>query len=44
MAGTVGGVGNHKQLEDMGYNFINIGADVIALSSYYVDILSKIKE
>jgi 4-hydroxy-2-oxoheptanedioate aldolase len=44
MAGTVGGVGNRKQLEDMGYNFINIGADVIALSSYYLDILSKIKE
>lgn len=43
MAGTVGGVGNRKQLEDMGYNFINLGADVIALSSYYLDILSKIK-
>ena len=43
IAGTVGGVGNRKQLEDMGYNFINLGADVIALSSYYLDILSKIK-
>ena len=43
MAGTVGGIGNYKQLEDMGYNFINLGADVIALSNYYSDIVSKIK-
>ena len=43
MAGTVGGVGNYKELEGMGYNFINLGADVIALSSYYLDIISKIK-
>lgn len=42
-AGTVGGIGNYKQLENMGYNFINLGADVIALSGYYLDILSKIK-
>ena len=43
MAGTVGGIGNYKQLEEMGYNFINLGADVIALSGYYTDIVSKIK-
>ena len=43
MAGTVGGVGNYKQLEEMGYNFINLGADVVALSGYYLDILAKIK-
>ncbi len=42
MAGTVGGVGNYKQLEEMGYNFINLGADVVGLSRYYRDILSKI--
>ena len=43
MAGTVGGIGNYKQLEEMGYNFINLGADVIGLTSYYTDIVSKIK-
>ena len=43
MAGTVGGIGNYRELQDMGYNFINLGADVIALSGYYLDILSKIK-
>ena len=43
MAGTVGGIGNYKQLEEMGYNFINVGADVIALGNYYCDIISKIK-
>ena len=43
MAGTVGGVGNYKQLEELGYNFINLGADVIALGNYYGDIMSKLK-
>ena len=43
-AGTVGGVANHKALEDMGYNFINVGADVIGLNNYYADIISKIRK
>lgn len=43
MAGTVGGVANHKALEDMGYNFINVGADVIGLNNYYADIIAKLK-
>ena len=43
MAGTVGGLANYKQYEDMGYNFINMGADVVGLSNYYLDIISKIK-
>ena len=43
MAGTVGGVGNYKQLEAMGYNFINLGADVVGLAGYCGDIISKIK-
>lgn len=43
MAGTVGGVGNFKQLEAMGYNFINLGADVVGLAGYCTDIISKIK-
>ena len=44
MAGTVGGAGNYKQLEALGYNFINLGADVVGLSSYYSGIISKIKD
>ncbi len=43
MAGTVGGIGNYKQLEEMGYNFINLGADVVGLANYYLDIISKLK-
>ena len=43
MAGTVGGIGNYKQLEEMGYNFINLGADVVGLTNYYTDIISKLK-
>ncbi|MCE5186885.1 MAG: aldolase [Planctomycetaceae bacterium] len=41
-AGTVGGAGNFQELVDMGYQFISVGADVIALSIYYKDIISKI--
>lgn len=33
-AGTVGGPATFQELADMGYQFINIGADVIALSQY----------
>lgn len=42
MAGTVGGVDNYNSLVEMGYNFINIGGDVIGLSLFYKDIVSKI--
>ena len=41
-AGTVGGPGNFDELVDMGYTFINTGADVIALSNYYRDMVSKV--
>jgi 4-hydroxy-2-oxoheptanedioate aldolase len=40
-AGTVGGTGNFSDLVKMGYNFINLGADVIALAAYFQDIVSK---
>ncbi len=42
MAGTVGGTGNYKELMQEGYNFISIGADVVALSGYYKGIQSQI--
>ena len=38
MAGTVGGLGNAKALMEMGYNFISIGADVVALGEYFKNI------
>jgi 4-hydroxy-2-oxoheptanedioate aldolase len=41
-AGTVGSVGNHQALVDMGYNFISVGADVVALSGYYQSIAQSI--
>ena len=34
-AGTVGGPANFASLIDEGYTFINLGADVVALSEYY---------
>ncbi len=41
-AGTVGGVGNFDSLVEMGYTFISVGADVVALCNYYKDIAEKI--
>ncbi|NSW89896.1 MAG: aldolase [Firmicutes bacterium] len=37
-AGTVGGIGNLEELIDIGYTFINVGADVVGLSQYCRDI------
>lgn len=34
-AGTVGSMANVQQRIDMGYQFINIGADVVALGQYF---------
>lgn len=42
MAGTVGGIANRKQLEEEGFNFINLGADVIALAQYFKNIVSSL--
>lgn len=41
-AGTVGGIGNFDSLVDMGYTFINTGADVIALANYYKDLVANV--
>jgi len=40
-AGTVGSPANAQELVDMGYQFICLGADVVALWTYYNDIISK---
>ncbi len=37
-AGTVGGMKNQDMLIDMGYQFINLGSDVRALSAYFLEI------
>lgn len=41
-AGTVGSTGNAEELIAMGYRFISIGADVIALSQYYRGIVGEL--
>ena len=41
-AGTVGGPGNFDELVAMGYTFISTGADVVALFTYYRDMVSKV--
>jgi 4-hydroxy-2-oxoheptanedioate aldolase len=40
-AATAGGPGNYESLVDMGYRFINIGADVVGLSQYFDDLLQR---
>lgn len=42
-AGTVGGTDNFDALVEMGYQFINIGADVVALHSYFKNIQNTLK-
>lgn len=44
MAGTVGGLGNRKQLIDEGFNFINLGADVVALTQYFGNIVKELED
>jgi len=41
-AGTVGGPGNFDDLVAMGYTFISTGADVVALFTYYQELVSKV--
>lgn len=41
-AGTVGGTGNFDALVEMGYTFISVGADVVALSKYWREIVGNI--
>ncbi len=42
IAGTVGSLANYKELVDTGYRFINIGADVCALTTAYAEIVNTI--
>ncbi len=43
IAGTVGSAANFKDLEAEGFNFINAGADVLALGMYWDDIVKQIR-
>ncbi len=43
-AGTVGCVENFRELADMGYQFINIGSDVVALQEYFGTGLAGVRE
>jgi 4-hydroxy-2-oxoheptanedioate aldolase len=42
IAATVGNLKNYKELVDMGYKFISIGADVLFLSTAYQNITQTI--
>lgn len=44
MAGTVGGPGNYKQLEEEGFNFINLGSDVGVLINGFPSIINAVKQ
>ncbi|MDN3689359.1 HpcH/HpaI aldolase family protein [Cyclobacterium jeungdonense] len=39
-AGTTGGLGSLSAYQDMGYQFISMGADVIGLSQYCADLMA----
>ena len=43
-AGTVGDPSNVKQLYDMGYRFVNLGADVDGLCMYFADVMEQVKK
>jgi 4-hydroxy-2-oxoheptanedioate aldolase len=43
-AGTVGSIDNMKQLIDMGYQFINLGSDVIGLRNYCTQIMGTFEK
>jgi len=42
-AGTVGSPANLRQLIDMGYQLVSMGADVIALGQYYQTIVADVR-
>jgi len=42
IAGTVGSLANYRELVDLGYRFISIGADVCALEAAYADIVQAV--
>lgn len=44
MAGTVGGIGNYKALIEEGFNFINLGADVVGLGQYFGNITKALED
>ena len=43
-AGTVGNIGNRAELTDLGYQFISLGADVLALGDYFKKIVDYCAE
>ena len=44
MAGTVGGIGNYKELKEEGFNFINLGGDVRALGMHFANIVNQLDD
>ncbi len=44
LAGTVGGIGNMRELYDMGYRLINLGSDVVSLGSAFTSIMKEVND
>jgi 4-hydroxy-2-oxoheptanedioate aldolase len=40
-AGTVASPANYEELQEMGYRFLSMGADVVGLSQYCQSIMSE---
>ena len=43
-AGTVGSPANFDALVEMGYTFISVGADVVALTQYFTELAEKVRD
>ena len=43
-AGTVGSIQNVNELHDLGYQFVNLGADVVSFGQYCINIQEKLVE
>ena len=42
-AGTVGSIQNVNELHDLGYQFVNLGADVVSFGQYCINIQEKLQ-
>ncbi len=44
LAGTTGNLANYQELADMGYQLINVGADVLGLVEYFKNITTTLQQ
>ncbi len=43
-AGTVGSPSNLRQLNEMGYQFVSVGADVVGLTNYFASLMGAFRD